>query len=267
MVNQKNMTQELTLPELVTLAVHQKQIPQYLYKYRTIDSAEKLLDNNSLWFSNPEDFNDPFDCQIYADADNSEEELRELIRRTVTVPISEKAISKLASDSVNIPGKWEKILNDSIKNIMKKTGICCFAGNPSNLLMWSHYTNSHKGICLKFDILEDPDFFVFPMPVHYRTDYPHYNHLQNKDEIIKSLILSKSNEWEYEGEHRVLKVNKTGLFEFRKECLKEIIFGCRSTDDDIKKILNLANQKNYNIIFKKAEKKKREYGLDFNIIN
>ena len=257
------MTQIEKLSELVILAVNQKQIPQHLFKYRTIDSVEKLLENNSMWFSNPYNFNDPFDCQIIADSNNTEVEIKELIRKTVKENVSEKAISKLAYDSINIAGKWEKTINDSIKNIIERTGICCFAENERNLLMWSHYTDSHKGVCLKFDVLKDPNFFVFPMHINYRDDYPHYNHIQNKQDLINSLILSKSNDWKYEQELRVIKVNKTGLFEFEKDSLVEIIFGCKCLEEDIEKIKKIVKQKNYNVIFSKAQKKKFEYGLDF----
>lgn len=143
------------LPELVKLAVLREQIPQYFFKYRTLEAFEKILENNSLWFSNPEDFNDPFDCQIIADGNNTQEELEVLIRRNIPTPTSDAQIKLLAKYAANTPGKWQKILNDSIKNIMARNGVCCFAGNESNLLMWSHYSNSRKGVCLKFDALKD----------------------------------------------------------------------------------------------------------------
>lgn len=251
------------LPELVKLAVFQKQIPQYFFKYRTLEAFEKILENNSLWFSNPEDFNDPFDCQIVADGNNTQEELEVLIRKTVPTPISEAQITLLAKDAANTPGKWQNILNNSIKNIMARNGVCCFAGNESNLLMWSHYSNSHKGVCLKFDALKDPDFFVFPLPVNYQSDYPHYNHLQNNQDIIKSLVLTKSNHWKYEEEQRVLKTNQVGLHQFKKQALIEIIFGCRCTEEEIQKYIELCKSKGFAATFKKAIKKEREYGLDF----
>ena len=33
-----------------------------------------------------------------------------------------------------------------------KTGLLCFSGNWTNPLLWSHYANKHKGICLGFDL-------------------------------------------------------------------------------------------------------------------
>ena len=34
--------------------------PRYLYKYRSIKSAIDFLNNNSIYFSNYKEFNDPF---------------------------------------------------------------------------------------------------------------------------------------------------------------------------------------------------------------
>jgi hypothetical protein len=261
-----NMSLE-NLPELVKLGIFQKQIPQYFFKYRTLESLEKILENNSLWFSNPLDFNDPFDCQIVVEGNHTEEELKELIKRTVTSTVSDAQVAQLAKEAATAPEKWEKILNTSITNIMSRNGVCCFAVNESNLLMWSHYSNSHKGVCLKFDALKDPDFFVFPLPVNYQSEYPNYNHLGDRQDILKSLILTKSDHWKYEEEQRVLKTNQVGLHQFKKPALVEIIFGCRCTEEDIKKYIDLAKSHGFETKFKKAVKKHRKYGLDFMDVN
>jgi hypothetical protein len=251
------------LPELVKIGIFQKQIPQYFFKYRTLESLEKILVNNSLLFSNPQDFNDPFDCQIVVEGNYTEEKLKQLIRRTVPPTVTNLQVSQLAKEAATTPGKWEKILNESITNIMARNGVCCFAGNESNLLMWSHYSNSHRGVCLKFDALKDLDFFVFPLPVNYQLEYPNYNHLGDRQDILKSLILTKSEHWKYEEEQRVLKPNKVGLHQFKKPALVEIIFGCKCTDEDIKKYIELAKNNGFVVRFKRAVKKHREYGLDF----
>lgn len=257
------------LPELVKLAVLRKQIPQYFFKYRTLETFGEILENNSLWFSNPEDFNDPFDCQIETDYNNTPEEIEDLIRITLQNSFNESQIKLLAKDAANTPEKWKKTINEAIKNIITKSGVCCFAGNESNLLMWSHYSNSHKGVCLKFDALKDPNFFAspFPFPVKYQSDYPNYNYLKNKKDIIKTLILTKSDHWKYEEEQRILKINQVGLHKFKKQALVEIIFGCRCTEEEIKKYIELCKSKGFIATFKKAVKKDREYGLDFFEIN
>jgi hypothetical protein len=32
---------------------------------------------------------------------------------------------------------------------------CCFSKNMNEILMWSHYANNHKGLCLEFEIEEE----------------------------------------------------------------------------------------------------------------
>ena len=51
-------------------------------------------------------------------------------------------------------------------------GICCFSFNPKSILMWSHYTNNHKGVCLKFDYKQDIEGFRVSSPVEYVEEYP-----------------------------------------------------------------------------------------------
>jgi len=256
------MKQNIPLPKLLEIGVKNKQLSQFLCKYRTIDSAKKLLENNSLWFSSPKEFNDPFDCQIVPDTNNTREEIAEFIKKNTFEQLSDEVINDLSTIVFNEPNRWKDTIESTFDKIINSTGICCFTLNEQNLLMWSHYTDSHKGICLKFDILKDPNFFVYPLPVNYSQDYPIYNHLGNRETIVKDMVLTKSLDWEYEGEIRVLKMNKNGLIPFKKESLVEIIFGCNTSPKDIAEIIELSNKNHFDVRFKKAEKMQREFGLE-----
>ncbi|GAB1346550.1 DUF2971 domain-containing protein [Cloacibacterium normanense] len=251
------------LSKLIQIGVDNHQIPQYLFKYRTIDSTIKILENNSLWFSKPNEFNDPFDCQIIPNTENTLEEIESFIRRNSKNKLNNREVKNLAFETFNTPNRWKQILENTFSKIINNTGICCFARNEKNLLMWSHYSNFHKGVCIKFDILKDKDFFVYPLSVNYRDDYPNYNHLKSNDkDLVNDIVLSKSKDWCYEQEIRVIKIKKNGLIEFKKDSLVEIIFGCKTSNEDIEKIVLTAKQKKFNIKFKKAKKKNREFALE-----
>lgn len=256
------MNHKISPTQLLEIGVRNQQIPQFIYKYRTVDFAKKLLENNSLWFSSPKEFNDPFDCQIVPTTNNTEKEIAEFLRKNTFGQISEKYITERSFAIFKEPNQWKKYIENTFDKIINSSGICCFTLNEKNLLMWSHYTDSHKGVCLKFDILKDPDFFVYPLPVIYRQDYPIYNHLGNSDSVVKNMVLTKSLDWKYEGEIRILKMNTNGLIPFRKESLIEIIFGCNASEKDIAEIIELSNKKKFVVKFKKAEKTQREFGLD-----
>ncbi len=258
------MKTEPTLPELVKMTVQQGQIQRHLYKYRTLNSnLDKILINDELWFSNPNDFNDPFDCQIVVDSNNSQQEIEQFIIKNSLTPVSSIEATRLAKIMISKPQEWDKIVNETIQTQINASGVCCFGGNADNILLWSHYTDSHKGVCLKFDVLADLDFFVFPMKVTYQPNYPIYNHLKNQTQLVDSLIKTKSDVWTYEEEVRIVKL-KPGLHKFKKTALVEVIFGCKSNESEIKRIKDLANNNGYSHLkFSKATLKIRQYGLDF----
>ena len=54
----------LSPEQLLQVAVELGQTPRYLYKYCTVDSALRILENHSVWFATFDQFNDPFDCAM-----------------------------------------------------------------------------------------------------------------------------------------------------------------------------------------------------------
>jgi hypothetical protein len=204
------MNQTIPPYEHLEIGVRNQDLPQFIFKYRTIDSTKKLLENNSLWFSSPKDFNDPFDCQIIPDTNNTVEQIEQYIRKNTPGTFTDKEIVAHAAKFQN-ENIWQDYMKIAADRCINSTGVCCFSKNKKNLLMWSHYADSHTGVCLKFDILKDADFFHVILPVIYRQDYPVYNHLENSESFTTSMFLSKSTGWEYEEELRILKLNKNGL--------------------------------------------------------
>jgi len=98
-----------------------ERFPQCIYKYRALNDAfYKILLNHSLWFSNPENFNDPYDCRVLVDHNYSEDEIRDLYK-------SKGGIPEDAETAIKNPKLFEKIVNDEISKAISKSGICCFA--------------------------------------------------------------------------------------------------------------------------------------------
>jgi len=64
-------------------------------------------------------------------------------------------------DDMNDPYEWKTVYSDheisqlALENTEKvaigKYGVLCFSRRWNNILMWSHYADGHKGICLGFD--------------------------------------------------------------------------------------------------------------------
>lgn len=257
------MQKEQYIQELVKRAVYEGRIPRYLYKYKSLKSNfDKILIDQELWFSTPDKFNDPFDCQIQVDTTNSQEEKEQFLNESLeTFLSSEKNNFKIVFNNDKI---WDDLVNRNFKKEINKIRISCFGSNQDNILMWSHYADYHAGVCLKFDVLADPDFFKIPLMVNYQPFYPIYNPFKGgKQLLVSALIGTKSDIWKYEEEVRIVKL-ESGPYKFKKTALVEVIFGCKTNQDEINKIKKLATDNNlHHLKFSKAILKKKQYGLDF----
>lgn len=237
----------MTDVELIKLGVAQKAYPQYLYKYRADNHyTENIITQNELWFADPSLFNDPFDCNTPI---NPHTPLAEIKKWLLSVGILKNNIDRLAEEIQRNPN----IMKDQTEKALKRTGVCCFSSLEDNILQWSHYSDYHQGVCLKFDVLENPDFFVTPIIVSYRRVMQHYNHFTHAQNIIEYLIRPKYYEWSYESEVRIVKpeplINANGnqrAFKFKNEALKEIIFGAKASTAVIDKYKKLCKDNNKN---------------------
>ena len=123
-------------------------------------------------------------------------------------------------------------------------GAVCLSRNWSNPLLWSHYADKHKGICLGFDIPDRPDAVHEAIYVDSReTQSPRalYDALKSKavspaaKEASMRKLLLKFRGWEYEDEVRLLayldaKPGELSYFDFGENlALTEIIAGVRCT--------------------------------------
>lgn len=240
-----------------------------LYKYHQINSnLTNLIENNCFWFSKPSEFNDPFDMRFFSNLKSTQKEIRvmrEAIKANVKADnpnIIEKdleAFLKKALELVDI----DTNINNLLTFTLNRFGVCCFTETFDNLLMWSHYSGSHTGVCLEFDekilVKIEKSWLI---KIKYSNEFPIVN---NTPEIEKALT-TKSECWEYENEFRIL-AHKQGLMNFPKEALKSIIFGVKSDESQIKRIIKLVNQSGYkNIAFKKAKINEPKYQLFYDII-
>ena len=169
-------------------------------------------------------------------------------------------LDKIKSGKISV-SEFERLINIVSKRILQEKGVACFLDNKDNLLMWAHYADSHKGVCLKFDVLEALDFFAPAKRVKYASSYPIYNYLSDKNKVA-DLLFTKSKDWEYEGEVRVIK-DKPDNYTFPKSALKEVIFGCNITIGDKKTISAILSDKYPGTKIVQAQKKDNNFGLDY----
>jgi len=204
------------------------------------------LVDSTLYFAAPPTLNDPHDCQINIDA-------------AITRAIS-KSTGKRKDLLVQI---LELGLVSLVQEDLPNMGVCCFSLKLDNSLMWSHYADSHKGVCLYYEI---PTAFLSPNQIHawapviYRNN-PLTHWLVNeldKDldageasiEITKCVLTMKSRAWSYEKEGRLFR-HSSGLVELPRDFLKQVCFGLNTPDDDKRLIIHIVSTCYENVEFVK----------------
>lgn len=118
-------------------------------------------------------------------------------------------------------------------------GALCFSRGWSHPMIWSHYADKHRGICLGFDVPEDK-----AIPISYRAERLKFDlerqlSKNTRDEKLGlKLLATKYDGWEYEDEVRLVVSleneatveSGTCFFNFGPELkLREVIVGARST--------------------------------------
>src|SRR5260221_11391867 len=119
--------------------------PKTIYKYSRINEfVFQQLTNNEFWFSNPQDFNDPYDCNIgFSKKEYSEGEIQAFWEGANA---SEEIKNQSIKDWITDQSLIEKSLFVPIRNLLREKGLACFTSKNDSILMWSHYADSHKGI-------------------------------------------------------------------------------------------------------------------------
>jgi hypothetical protein len=216
-----------------------------------------------MWFSKPARFNDPFDCKSNLDENYPK---ANIIQWYMNQGFNSKDAHKLFAMATQ--QQFKSSVKPILDKIIADSYVCCFAEEKDNILMWSHYTDCHQGVCLKFDITEDPEFFMTPIHVNYSPVYPKENYIKDSNKTIFSILTTKSEDWKYEKEIRVVKPSASkNKFGFKKDALREVIFGCKTEPAKIQEIKDLAKKCGFDhVIFSQAITNSDEYKLNFRTV-
>lgn len=182
--------------------------------------------------------------------------------------------------------KTRKEVFDKIINYRDNALISCFSKNNQSILMWSHYADKHKGICIEFEQEDDEDFY----DVKYQEERQNldlfeimsrmlaYEYIGEKVDInisrISSLILApflcKSLEWKYEEEVRCIyslsKLNDkisldkdndgNDMYLYKMDKISKVYIGFKMDDVKKERLIELLEEKNIPYVFMEASKDK-----------
>lgn len=156
--------------------------------------ALESIRNNTLWASIPDEFNDLFECDYYLDELDVLEEI--------------KQHHSDVNDTCEIRQYTKKVIeysNRAYERIKRSFGITCFSQKDVSLLMWGHYANNHRGICI--------EYFWDAMPIQnmglvdYNREIMRIKNFEDDielDKFSREILFRKSQEWAYEDEVRVI---------------------------------------------------------------
>lgn len=227
------------------------------YSYRSINTFTlKDLINKEITVVNPSKFNDPFDCLFY-----------QLFDPQIPVSFDNKALKK-SFEKVRIRSF---VAEESLPPKSETRKI-----HPAyDMLMWSHYANDHKGICVKYCL--SPHF-----PKYKPDGYSQFfNEKYTADKVVdisnntamelKRGFMTKQKCWEHEQEIRLLYFDPECNSDFVSLPLGEeskvaaIYFGLYCSNEDIRMIKNIF--KGQNVDFYQINKSLKDiYNLTANKI-
>lgn len=267
--NFKNMRRNMK--DISTL---KNKIPQKFYRYRSL-SNEYEIDNiiqEQIWLSTPTEFNDPYDSMINIDVDEMLKKYLEGNQKIISEynRLAEKGKRKARRYIEKEKAKLQKGMDKELEMLRKSFGIACFSETYDSLLMWSHYADYHRGICLEYSHEEIEKLVPF-CPVVYTNSFENLaNYIDIKGNEIDNrairLFLNKSKEWSYENEWRIIDcLSENGVENgkiLKKLKPQKILMGCKISDTNESEIIKIANKLNIPIAKMKMDTKRFRVYID-----
>jgi len=267
-----------------------------LYKYLQPVRLD-VLRHRRIRFTQPGDFNDPFEFRPQIEAatddvrayveDNFEVLVDQLLERfhALTPILTDANVRNLLlSLKPMLPEVFRMVQTEELqlvapaidKLLSLNVGVLCLSEVRDSILMWGHYTDSHRGVVVGFDSTNpffskrgnDLDDFGFLRQVNYQLDRPQ---VKLTDTTSLAWFQTKSADWAYEKEWRIVRPlseadrvdmnpSPVCLFEFAPDAVREIVVGMRAAPSLIQEIRDIAGTFPWAAVLKAREDPHR-YGL------
>lgn len=264
-------------------------IPEFLFKYRCLDEHDisslprlkEIIVDKKIYFSSIKDFNDPFEFEhkLTLNAENSDKKIRFIKNQIDENPKLFGDINLSQSDK-EIISAYEEIISSSLSNFSQYNthearnksdfGIFCLSRSFKNINLWSHYANSHKGVCIKFQVIKNRNKII---KVEYTSD-PSISiyDVPKQLDYYKQVSKLKWNEfWMHEEEYRL--IGKTGHHYIDELGFKidSIYLGINFYENKlalnfIEQIKDIIDREKINVL-KARKSKEKKYCIEFDEIS
>ena len=258
-----------------------------LYKFKSMsgESRDHVLDiiiHSRIYFSSPKEFNDPLDCAPIC---------------SLARPLTDEFICELLDDETDLareaaksaeevealpraegvpPDRIAAAVTDRIRaELVNNARVFCLSASEVHPLLWSHYADSHRGICLHFRA-SPGSLFGLARAVDYRGERPSiliplkYN--KSEDEITDAMVRVKGDFWGYEDEYRIIGNEGADvewgatvvdrLCPFPPEFLCGITLGMNTSPQDRKDLMMLAAEHYPEMAVYQAAEATDRFGVD-----
>lgn len=231
------------------------------FKFRHINKYFiASLVNPSLYFAQPSALNDPFDCQL---------NLCKILKNSFPkANENQKYVLKLYLDNSCYFADFESKL--------ARIGVFSATEDIRETLLWSHYADEHKGVCIGYKIPVSKYIAEGKLLGSSKVSYADnlstqiLSILPNKitggtltefnDNLVKLYLTTKSPAWSYEKEKRIIR-NKPGYFEIPNDYIEKICFGLQTPKEDISLVIKLAEKFSYCIDFRQMVRDGTNFGF------
>lgn len=242
-----------------------KNLPRRLYKYRGFSvHSLRLLTQARVYYADPRSFNDPLDCNPTIRVDVDRPTLERLCYKMLLD--AGKCKQEAADEIHNMRylsteyGDYEtqpdvetylkeQLLGAEIKRLLAAElgvkGVFSLAETWDSPLMWSHYADEHRGLCLEYDTTQmpHPDMAAvdYRSPRSVKTSDLVAWKLRSEDEagrrVHNTYFFAKSPQWRYEKEWRDIQ-QSSGASD-RGFLITAVYFGLRCDSAVIASIVRL----------------------------
>lgn len=258
-------------------ALSEGEEPTKLYKYMSmaVDKLERVRDvlcNHHVYCSAAKWFNDPFDLRPVFDLQAPGKAMRKGLESTARrlephLSRAERRTKsrKMLKESLGargLPDTQAKFEEGMAKFLTEKVGVLCLTTKSDDILMWSHYADAHRGVCLEFEAGDN--FAGEAQKVLYSTErVPIVPYVDDTANAMSKALLTKSSHWIYEDEWRYLRVKHgPGRQAFDPHTLTAVIIGAVASAETVQYIEQWVAQRGMHVEIRRASLSRKAFAID-----
>lgn len=204
----------------------------FYYKYKSLNNIERFLDiiaYKRLYVPKYNELNDPMEGYYQCSLKDDESYIKDFLTK--------------------------------VHDLKSGVRILSLTTSYDNFLMWSHYCDGHKGVCIKLQVRTENE----PHKVIYDKHLPTLT--GNTVEDVENVLCHKSPLWFYEDEVRYFKRITERKTEYLNIKISDVYFGAKAKDKTVRLLTKVITQidKNIKCHKLKMEDLKATSGYDFNL--